>query len=105
MVHQHPQRERLLADDELQLLQVLVLCHRQLVQKLTAVRRRLRSAHVAARPSIQRVIHFLKDELADSEAQVVMTVVAESGKCDVPFPPSWPQPVRPLLMLAGNAPA
>ena len=41
---------------------------------LTAERQRLRLAHAAARPSIERVIEFLKQELDDSEAQVAAHV-------------------------------
>lgn len=77
VLHQHPERERFvkpLADAELQQLQALVLRRRQLVQMLTAERQRLRLAHAAARPSIERVIEFLKQELDDSEAQVAAHV-------------------------------
>jgi len=77
VLHQHPQRERFvkpLADGELQQLQALVLRRRQLVQMLTAERQRLRLAHVAARPSIERFIEFLKQELGDSDAQVACHV-------------------------------
>ncbi len=77
VLHQHPERERFvkpLADAELQQLQALVLRRRQLVQMLTAERQRLRLAHAAARPSIERVIEFLKQELGDSEAAVAAHV-------------------------------
>lgn len=77
VLHQHPERERFvkpLADAELQQLQALVLRRRQLVQMLTAERQRLRLAHAAARPSIERVIEFLKQELGDSEAEVASHV-------------------------------
>jgi len=77
VLHQHPERERFvrpLADAELQQLQALVLRRRQLVQMLTGERQRLRLAHAAARPSIERVIEFLKQELDDSEAQVAAHV-------------------------------
>jgi transposase len=77
VLHQHPERERFvkpLADAELQQLQALVLRWRQLVQMLTAERQRLRLAHAAARPSIERVIEFLKQELGDSEAEVATHV-------------------------------
>lgn len=77
VLHQHPERERFvkpLADAELQQLQALVLRRRQLVQMLTAKRQRLRLAHAAARPSIGRVIVFLKQELGDSEAEVAAHV-------------------------------
>lgn len=73
VLHQHPERERFvkpLADAQLQRLQALVLRRRQLVQMLTSERLRLRLAHAAARPSIERVIEFLKQELADSDAEV-----------------------------------
>jgi transposase len=73
VLHQHPERERFvkpLADAELQRLQALVLRRRQLVQMITAERQRMRIAHAAARPSIERVIEFLKAELADSDAEV-----------------------------------
>lgn len=73
VLHQHPERERFvkpLADAELQRLQALVLRRRQLVQMSTAERQRMRIAHAAARPSIERVIEFLKAELADSDAEV-----------------------------------
>lgn len=77
VLHQHPERERFvkpLADAELQQLQALVLRRRQLVQMLTAERQRLRLAHKAARPSIERVIEFLKQELDDSQAAVAAHV-------------------------------
>lgn len=77
VLHQHPERERFvkpLADAELQQLQALVLRRRQLVQMLTAERQRLRLAHAAARPSIERVIEFLKQEIGDSEAEVATHV-------------------------------
>lgn len=73
VLHQHPQRQRFikpLADAQLQRLQALVLRRRQLVQMLTSERQRLRMAHAAARPSIERLIEFLKAELGDSEAEV-----------------------------------
>lgn len=73
VLHQHPERERFvkpLADTELQRLQALVLRRRQLVQMLTAERQRMRLAHVAARPSIDRVITFLQRELDDSDTEV-----------------------------------
>lgn len=77
VLHQHPERERFvkpLADAELQQLQALVLRRRQLVQMLIAERQRLRLAHAAARPSIERVIEFLKHEIGDSEAEVATHV-------------------------------
>lgn len=77
VLHQHPERERFvkpLADAELQRLQALVLRRRQLVQMITSERQRVRISHVAARPSIERVIEFLKTELGDSEAEVAAHV-------------------------------
>ncbi len=77
VLHQHPERERFvkpLADAELQRLQALVLRRRQLVQMITAERQRMRVSHAAARPSIERVIEFLKTELADSDADVASHV-------------------------------
>lgn len=77
VLHQHPERERFvkpLADAELQRLQALVLRRRQLVQMITSERQRMRISHVAARPSIERVIEFLKHELADSDAEVAAHV-------------------------------
>ena len=77
VLHQHPQRERFvkpLADAQLQQLQALVLRRRQLVQMMTAERQRLRLAHATARPSIERVIEFLKRELGDSDAEVAAHV-------------------------------
>ena len=73
VLHQHPERERFvkpLADAELQQLQALVLRRRQIVQMITSERQRLRVSHGAARPSIERVIEFLKAELGDSDTQV-----------------------------------
>lgn len=77
VLHQHPERERFvkpLADAQLQQLQALVLRRRQIVQMLTGERQRLRISHVAARPSIERVIEFLKQELGDSDTQVAAHV-------------------------------
>lgn len=77
VLHQHPERERFvkpLADAELQRLQAMVLRRRQLVQMITSERQRMRVSHVAARPSIERVIEFLKTELGDSEADVAAHV-------------------------------
>lgn len=77
VLHQHPERERFvkpLADAELQRLQALVLRRRQLVQMITSERQRMRISHVAARPSIERVIEFLKNELGDSDADVAAHV-------------------------------
>ncbi len=58
----------------LQQLQALVLRRRQLAQTLASERQRLRLAHAAARPSIERVIEFLKKELGDSNAEVAAHV-------------------------------
>lgn len=77
VLHQHPERERFvkpLADAELQRLQALVLRRRQLVQMITSERQRMRVSHAAARPSIERVIEFLKIELGDSDADVAAHV-------------------------------
>jgi transposase len=77
VLHQHPERERFvkpLADAELQRLQALVLRRRQLVQMLVAEKQRLRLAHAAAHPSIQRTIEFLSKELADSDTDVAAHV-------------------------------
>lgn len=77
VLHQHPERERFvkpLADAQLQQLQALVLRRRQIVQMLTGERQRLRISHAAARPSIERVIEFLKQELGDSDTQVAAHV-------------------------------
>lgn len=77
VLHQHPERERFvkpMADAELQRLQALVLRRRQLVQMITSERQRMRIAHAAARPSIQRVIEFLQRELNDSDTDVAAHV-------------------------------
>jgi transposase len=77
VLHQHPERDRFikpLADAQLQRLQALVLRRRQLVQMLMAEKQRVRLAHAAARPSIQRTIEFLKKELADSDTDVAAHV-------------------------------
>ena len=77
VLHQPPDRERSvnpLAAAELQRLQALVLRRRQLVQMITSERQRMRISHIAARPSIERVIEFLKTELADSDADVAAHV-------------------------------
>lgn len=41
---------------------------------LTSERQRMRVSHAAARPSIERVIEFLKAELGDSDAEVAAHV-------------------------------
>lgn len=77
VLHQHPERERFvkpLADAELQRLQALVLRRRHLVQMITAERQRLRLSHAAARPSIERVLDFLKAELGGSDTEVAAHV-------------------------------
>lgn len=77
VLHQHPERERFvkpLADAQLQQLQALVLRRRQIVQMLTGERQRLCISHAAARPSIERVIEFLKQELGDSDTEVAAHV-------------------------------
>lgn len=73
VLYQHPERERFvkpLADAQLQRLQALVLRRRQLVQMITSEGQRMRVAHAAARPSIERVLEFLRRELADSDTDV-----------------------------------
>lgn len=82
VLYQHPQRERFvkpLASQELQRLQALVLRRRQIVQMLASERQRLRISHVAARPSIERVIAFLKGELDDSDGEVARHVQQHHG--------------------------
>ena len=77
VLYQRPDRERFvkpLADATLQRLQALVLRRRQLVQMITSERQRLRLSHVAARPSIERVIEFLKRELDESDTEVAAHV-------------------------------
>lgn len=77
VLHQHHERERFvkpLADAQLQRLQALVLRRRQIVQMLIGERQRLRISHAAARPSIERVIEFLKKELEDSDTEVAAHV-------------------------------
>jgi transposase len=73
----HPQRERFikpLADAQLQRLQALVLRRRQLVQMLASEQQRQRLSHAASRPSIGRVIAFLKRELSDTDAEIAQHV-------------------------------
>jgi transposase len=77
VLHQHPERERFikpLADAELQRLQALVLRRRQLVGMLTSERLRLRIA--SARPSIERMIEFVKAQLDDIEGECARHVGA-----------------------------
>lgn len=83
VLHQHPERERFvkpLADAELQCLQALVLRRRQLVQMITSERQRMRVSHAAARPSIERVVEFLKTELGGSDADVAAHVGQHHAK-------------------------
>lgn len=83
VLYQHPQRERFvkpLASQELQRLQALVLRRRQIVQMQASERQRLRIAHAAARPSIERVIAFLKAELDDSAGEVARHVQQHHGE-------------------------
>lgn len=73
VLDQHPDRARFvkpLADAQLQRLQALVLRRRQIVQAMTSERHRLRISHEAARPSIERHLAFLRQELDDSDRQV-----------------------------------
>lgn len=73
VVHDRPDRDRFvkpLADAELQRLQALVMRRRQLVQMMVSEQHRLRMAHAAAHPSIERVVDFLKQELADTDTMV-----------------------------------
>ena len=68
-----PDRDRFvkpLADVELQRLQALVMRRRQLIQMMVGEQHRLRIAHAAAHPSIERVVSFLKKELADTDTSV-----------------------------------
>lgn len=83
VLDQHPERQRFikpLADAQLQRLQALVMRRRQLVQMLTAERQRMRLSHAATRPSIERVIELLKQELDDSDAQVAAHVQQHHGE-------------------------
>ncbi len=82
VLHQHPERERLvkpLADAELQALQALVLRRRQIVGMITSERQRLRMSHASARPSIEQTIAFLKGQLDDIEGQCGGHVQAHHG--------------------------
>jgi transposase len=77
VLYQRSDRDRFikpLADATLQRLQALVLRRRQLVQMITDERQRLRLSHMAARPSIERTIEFLKRELDESDAEVAAHV-------------------------------
>ncbi|ARP89049.1 IS110 family transposase [Bordetella genomosp. 9] len=73
VLDQHPDRARFvkpLADAQLQRLQALVLRRRQIVQTMTSERHRLRISHEAARPSIERHLAFLRQELDDSDGHI-----------------------------------
>lgn len=83
VLYQHPQRDRFikpLANQDLQRLQALVLRRRQLVQMLACERQRLRISHTAARPSIERVIQFLKAELDGADAEIARHVQQHHGE-------------------------
>ncbi|CAM3776081.1 IS110 family transposase [Roseateles saccharophilus] len=73
VLHQHPERERFikpLADEARQQLQALVQRRRQLIEMQTAEKLRRRQAHVASRASVDRVVAFLKEELANNDSAV-----------------------------------
>lgn len=73
VVDERPDRDRFvkpLADVELQRLQALVMRRRQLIPMMVGEQHRLRIAHAAAHPSIERVVSFLKKELADTDTSV-----------------------------------
>jgi transposase len=103
VLHQHPERARFvkpLADAEQQRLKALVLRRRQIVQMLTSERLRIRLAHAAARPSIERVIEFLKKELDDSNAEVAAHIQqhrAELGRLLSSVPGIGPTSMAVLL--------
>jgi len=59
-----------MADAELQQLQALVLRRRQLVAMLAAERQRLAMSHAAARPSLEAMIVFIKQQLRDVEGEL-----------------------------------
>lgn len=83
VLHQHPEREsfvRPLVDVHLQSLQAHVLRRRQLVQMLDGERQRLRLAHAAARPSIERSIVFLEREIKDGVKEVADHVLAHHAE-------------------------
>jgi hypothetical protein len=105
VLHQHPERERFikpLADAELQRLQALVLRRRQLVGMLSSKRQRLRMSHASARPSIERVIEFLKAQIEDIERDCAAHVsthhaarwprrwAASRASARPPSPRCWP---------------
>lgn len=103
VLHQHPERARFvkpLADAEQQRLKALVLRRRQIVQMLTSERLRIRLAHAAARPSIERVIEFLRKELDDSNAEVAAHIQqhrAELGQLLSSVPGIGPTTMAVLL--------
>ena len=70
---------------EMQRLQALVLRRRQLVGMLTSERQRLRMSHASARPSIERVIEFLKARSTTSSA----TAPPTSARITPPWPRHW----------------
>lgn len=73
VLNQHPERERFikpLPDEARQRLQALVQRRRQLIEMQTAEKLRRRQSHAASAPSVERVLAFLAEELADNEAAV-----------------------------------
>jgi transposase len=73
VLNQHPERERFikpLPDEARQRLQALVQRRRQLIEMQTAEKLRRRQAHAASLASVDRVLAFLAQELADNDAAV-----------------------------------
>ncbi|MFG6490470.1 IS110 family transposase [Roseateles sp. BYS78W] len=73
VLNQHPERERFikpLPDEARQRLQALVQRRRQLIEMQTAEELRRRQSHAASVTSVERVLAFLAEELADNEAAV-----------------------------------
>lgn len=73
VLNQHPERERFikpLPDEARQRLQALVQRRRQLIEMQTAEKLRRRQAHAASLVSVERVLAFLAQELADNDAAV-----------------------------------
>ncbi|TXI25395.1 MAG: IS110 family transposase [Roseateles sp.] len=73
VLNQHPERHRFvkpLADEERQRLQALVQRRRQLIEMITAEKLRRRQAHAASRPSVDRVVAYLGQELAACDSAV-----------------------------------
>ena len=113
VLHQHPERERFvkpMADTEPLRLQALVLRRRQLVQMITAERQRqrMRISHAAARPSMERVIEFLKAELGDSDTEVAAHVGRHYAQlaaalASMPWPCSWACVTAPCSRPTTNA--